>query len=258
MTYILPFSYFLRTRLLKGSVAFHLIFEWAAAAALVVLWGRFGIATSLLWSLASYLAFISLYEIGYMVNDLFMARKEDGGRLRGPQDASPALIYLWIGVRIAVFLAVTVVLGVMAYPRWWSFFVGLCIVFALHNALADKEKKFATFLWLGWFRFMAPVIFVLREDQVMGVAFATALTYVAFRSLSYLDSKDLLAMPGRQRPDFQRFFFLIALAGGLALLSFSQAQAGIGLMVFFALASLVGTLPRRWRRAVHSQDRDPC
>ena len=89
---------------------------------------------------------------------------------------------------------------------------------------------------------MAPVIFVLHADQVMGVAFAVALTYVAFRTLGYMHSKDLLAMPGRQRPDFRRFFFLIALAGGLALLSFPQARAGIGLMVYFALVASAGTL----------------
>lgn len=242
MTYILPFSYFLCTRLLKGSPAFHMIFEWGAAALLAVLWGRFGITESLLWSLASYLAFISLYEIGYMVNDLFMAHKEDGGRLRGPQEASPALIYLWIGARIVVFLAVTVALETWADPRWWSFFAGLSIVFALHNKLTDKEKKVATFLWLSWFRFMAPVIFMLQEDQVMGVAFAAALTYVAFRTFGYMDSKDLLAMPGRQRADFRRFFFLIALAGWLALLSFPQARGGIGLLAYFALTASVGTL----------------
>jgi len=211
MTYIIPFSYFLRTRLLKGSIAFHVIFEWGAAALLAVLWGRFGIVDSLLWSLASYLAFISLYEIGYMYNDLFVARKEVYGRLRGPQDASPALIYIWIAMRIAVFMAVTVALGALADLRWWSFFAGLCIAFALHNRLGDKEKKVASFLWLSWFRFMAPVIFVLHADQVMGVAFAVALTYVAFRTLGYMHSKDLLAMPGRQRPDFRWFFFLIAL-----------------------------------------------
>lgn len=33
MTYILPFSYFLRTRLLKNSPAFHIIFEWGGRGA---------------------------------------------------------------------------------------------------------------------------------------------------------------------------------------------------------------------------------
>lgn len=241
MIYILPFSYFLRTRLLRGSLAFHLIFEWGAAAFLVILWGRYGVTDSLLRSLASYLAFISLYEIGYIINDLIVARKEVGGRRRGPQEASSSIISLWIGARIAVFLIITVVLGVPSDLQWWSFFAALCIVFTLHNYLTDKEKKVATFVWLGWFRFMAPVIFVLNEDQVMGVAFVVALTYVVFRMFGYMDSKSLLVMPGRKRPSFRRFFFLIALVGGLALMSFPQAWAGVSLLAYFALASFAGT-----------------
>ena len=33
--YLLPFTYFFNTRLRDGSVAFHAIFEWLAAAVLV-------------------------------------------------------------------------------------------------------------------------------------------------------------------------------------------------------------------------------
>ncbi len=244
MRYFLPFSYFLQTRLLKNSLTFHLVFEWIAAAVLVVSWGRFGVWQSLFWALASYFAFISIYEIGYMVNDLFAARKEKDGRLRGPQDATNTVISVWIVTRIGVFLALTFMLDNLTDLRWWTFFAALSIIFAVHNRLTDKEKKVATFLWLGWFRFMAPMIFVLQETQIMGIAFAAAITYVAFRNLGYMDSKGFLTMVGRKRPEFQRFFFASALSGVLALLPYPQAHGAINLLLYFALVAAVGTLRR--------------
>src|SRR5690554_3804576 len=117
--YILPFSYFYNTRLRGGSIGFHLIFEWIAAVVLVAMIGATGPASALAVAGLSYLAFISLYEIGYMVNDLVAAKWEEGGRKRGPQQASQYWVALWCCFRIGVFFAVTVYLGFLAAPEWW-------------------------------------------------------------------------------------------------------------------------------------------
>lgn len=240
--YILPFSYFYNTRLRGGSVGFHLIFEWIAAVVLVVTVGAGGEAGALAVAGFSYLAFISLYEIGYMVNDLVAAKWEDGGRKRGPQQASQYWVALWCCCRIAVFFAFTIFLGFLTAPEWWFFFLALCIVFALHNVLQDKELKSATFIWLAWLRFMAPVMFVLDDSQRMGVGFAAGMTYVGFRSLGYLDSKGLLSMAGRQRPEFRLFYFLIPLAGALVLWPYESALGFVILTGYYAVAATFGTL----------------
>jgi len=240
--YLLPFTYFLNTRLRGGSVSFHLIFEWLAAGLLAVSIGGSDVYTSLLLALGSYLAFISLYEIGYLVNDLFAANKEVGGRKRGPQGASIGWIMLWFGVRLLVFLLVTVLMGRLLSPEWWSFFAALMLVFALHNLLEDKEMKSATFQWLAWLRFMAPVVFVVEESLLMGVGLAAAVAYVSFRMFGYLDSKGLLQMPGRKRSSFRVCFFLMPLVGVMVLWPYESARGFVILSCYFALAASLGSL----------------
>lgn len=240
--YLLPFSYFLDTRLRDGNVTFHVIFEWLAAVLIAVTVGAAPPVEALLLAFGSYLAFISLYEIGYLANDLFAAKKEIGGRKRGPQGASPAWVGLWIGARLLVFVGVTIRMGHLYSPEWWSFFLALALVFALHNLLEDKEMKAATFQWLAWLRFMAPVVFVVKEGLLVGLGLAAAVAYVAFRMFGYLDSKGLLRMPGRQRPSFRVFFFLMPLVGVMALWPYESARGFVILSSYFALAAMLGTL----------------
>jgi hypothetical protein len=189
----------------------------------------------------SYLAFISLYEIGYMVNDLFASHKETGGRRRGPQGINNGWIAAWFASRLIAFSLATSLMGKLAAPEWWSFFAALCAVFALHNVLQDREFKAATFLWLAWLRFMAPVMFVVQDSQRMGIGLAVAMAYAAFRLFGYLDSKDLLRMPGRQRPGFRLFFFLMPLAGVLVLWPYEAAQGFLVLIGYYALVAILGT-----------------
>lgn len=250
--YLLPFTYFMHTRLRGGSVSFHLVFEWLAALLLAVTIGVASSAESLLLALGSYLAFISLYEIGYLINDLFAAKKEVGGRKRGPQGSNGLWVSCWFGSRLLVFLAITIFMGRFFSFEWWSFFLALALVFGLHNALQDREMKTATFQWLGWFRFMAPVMFVIAEDQIPGVGLAAAVAYVAFRMFGYMDSKGLLIMSGRQRPEFRLFFFLMPLVGVLAMWPYEAAKGFIILSSYFSIAAAAGTLPSLMARRRHA------
>lgn len=253
IVYLLPFAYFYDTRLRTGSVAFHVIFEWLAAVVLVLVLGSVGPAQALLAAGLSYLAFISLYEIGYLANDLFASRKEAGGRQRGPQGASGAWVAAWFVARLAAFMLATIFMGKLAALEWWSFFAALSVVFALHNGLTDRELKAATFLWLAWFRFMAPVMFVVQDSQHLGIGLAAAMAYASFRLFGYLDSKGLLHMPGRQRPGFRLFFFLMPLAGALALWPYDGARGFLVLTGYYALAAVLGTTPGAVRQ--RSQNR---
>ena len=239
--YLLPFAYFYDTRLRTASVAFHVVFEWLAAVVLALAVGAASPAQALTAAGLSYLAFISLYEIGYLVNDLFASRNEDGGRLRGPQDAGGVWVAAWFVARLVVFMLATVLMGKLAGLEWWSYFAALCVVFALHNGLTDREFKAATFIWLAWFRFMAPVMFVVEDTQRLGVGLAAAMAYSSFRLFGYLDSKGLLQMPSRQMPGFRLFFFLMPLAGVLALWPYEDARGFMVLIGYYALAAAMGT-----------------
>ncbi len=242
VVYLIPFTYFFDTRLRAGNVAFHAVFEWLAAVVMVCLLGTGTPTQSLLVALLAYLAFICLYEIGYIVNDLFASAKEEGGRKRGPQGAGWGWVAPWFVLRLMGFVATTHFAGQTLEPAWWSFFGALCLVFALHNVLVDRELKAATFLWLAWFRFMAPIMFAVQPDQRLGIAFAAAMGYSAVRLFGYLDSKGLLQMPGRQSTEFRVIFFSMPLVGALALWPHHGARGFILFASYLALSASLGAL----------------
>lgn len=253
LLYLLPFSYFWSTRLKQGSIGFHVLFEWLAAAMLVVALADGSPWQPLSVSLLSYLAFISLYEIGYIANDLIMAPREQGGRTRGPQGASVFWLALWVVVRLSVFAAITLALGQIGDLQWWGFFVALGIAFGFHNGLTDRELKAGTFLWLSWFRFMAPVVLAVPVDQLLGIGLTCALSYSAFRQFGYLDSKGLLQMPGRKRPRFRWAFFMWPLLGALAVGTLPGTKGLVLLTTYFAVVASFGVLATQlkhsaWRR----------
>lgn len=252
---LFPFAYFYTTRLSKGALAFHALFEWLAAAWLVAMVGASSIAQDCLMMVFAYVAFISVYELGYMANDLRAAGQESDGRRRGPKGASTPWVMSWVLARIAAFFAVTAVLDQWRQPGWWLFFLVLAAVFTLHNWLDDRDLKTSTFAWLAWFRFMAPVIFVVQDSQRMGIGLAAAMGYVAFRQLGYLDSKGLLKMPGRKEPAFRRFFFLMPLFGITALWPYSEAQGYALLTAYWAVVALLGTLRSIARKPQQGESR---
>ena len=245
--YLVPFTYFWSTRLRHGSVGFHATFEWLAAALLVLSLANGDPFNALLTALLSYSAFISIYEMGYLANDLIVAPKEEGGRQRGPQDASMAWVVSWMAVRLFVFGIVTIALGHLLSVQWWTFFVALAALFTFHNVIADKELKAGTFLWLSWFRFMAPIMFAVPSTYLLGIGMACAMSYSAFRQFAYLDSKGLLVMPGRKRPAFRWAFFMWPLLPAAALASYPEAKGLVILFVFYAMAATVGVWVQRYR-----------
>ncbi len=193
----------------------------------------------------TYTAFISIYELGYMANDLHAAKNESDGRRRGPQAAARLWVAAWVLFRALTFVVVTFVLGQLLQVAWWMFFIALAGVFFVHNCLDDREMKTGTFAWLAWFRFMAPIVFIVEDSQRMGIGLAAAMGYVAFRQLGYMDSKGLINMPGRQRHVFRRFFFLMPLGGGVALLPYAEARGYVLLTLYWAIVAVIGTLLAR-------------
>lgn len=246
--YLLPFSYFARTRLLQGSAVFHISFEWGAAILLAGLFGVDGLNS--VWTAGFvYLAFISIYEIGYLGNDLIATRFETEPRVRGPQEATWWWLVPWIGSRLATFAGVTVYLGwAAASPNWWLFFASLCIVFTLHNLFRDNSLKSVTFIWLAWFRFVAPVFFILVPSQRMGIIFGGGLLYAMFRLFGYLDSKGVLNLPKRKDIRFRAAFFTLPGSAVVATIGLPEAVGFQALVVYFVTVAMVALLVKRSTR----------
>ncbi len=237
---LFPTSYFYRTRLSGSSVAFHVVFEWGAALLLVLVFPAGAIPDALLGALLAYLAFISIYELGYLMNDYYAFSREDNGRDRRIVALQPFTIAWMVVSRLLVFTAISLAWPSAGNLAWWCFFSALGVVFCLHNLLPDPQLKILTFAWLSWLRFMAPVIFVVQGDQLMGISFGAAAGYVGFRALAYLDSKDMLNMPGRKSTRFRGAYFLSLTAGILVLWPYPDARGFLVLAAYYAVASLAG------------------
>lgn len=238
---LVPFHYSWVTRLRDG-LAFHALFEWVPAVVLVVALNGDHRAGALRTAVLAYLAFVCVYEIGYLTNDLIIAPREADGRLRGPQGAPRAWIAAWMLARVAVFVLATALAGQLPDARWWLYFVVLAVIFAGHNFLHDKELKAGTFLWLSWLRFMAPVAFAVPSVYLLGIGFGCAMTYSAFREIAYLDGKGMLKMPGRKRLRFRWLFFMWPLLPAAVLHGAPAALGFVVLACYYAVLASLGTI----------------
>lgn len=240
LPFLIPAYYFYRTRLSTSSIAFHVVFEWGAALVLILAFPAGAVGDALFGGLLAYLAFISVYELGYLMNDYYAFSRESDGRDRRVTGLQSPWITRMVAARLLVFTVIAVAWPGAGTLAWWSFFAALCSVFCLHNLLLDRELKMLTFTWLSWLRFMAPVIFVVQDDQLMGIGFGAAVGYVGFRSLAYLDSKDMLKMPGRKSAKFRGAYFLSLIAGILILWPYPDARGFVVLAAYYAAASVAG------------------
>lgn len=195
---LIPFGYLAVTRLGRGRDWAYLVASgWVPAAWIAQRWG--GGAAEFV---PGYLAFIAVYEIGYLVNDAYDAPRDPRGRRRIDWPLAAGWIAGFVGLRLAVWAGIGVATGWIAQPLWLGLFAALGVVFALHNLVPVGALRIATFAQLATLRFIAPIAGGLALGQV-GMTLALALvTYTHFRLLAYLDGKGVLVLPARARPDF--------------------------------------------------------
>lgn len=206
----LPFFYFLITRLknLKNFI-FHSYFEWIPAVGLLFLLEDTGLVASLKEFLFGYLAFISIYEIGYLTNDQLSEKSESNPRKRLDNNLSRINLLVLILVRVGVFIGVTIYLGFDSSIIWWSFYLLLGLSFFLHNLITNNDYRLITFLNLSVFRFFAPIFIFLSLENFQLLFPVILVCYSFFRTLIYMDNKDLLSVKSRKSPLFNLSFFVI-------------------------------------------------
>lgn len=220
LRFLLPYTYFYGSRVkqLKYNV-YYLVIDWAVPYALLAYFTGFDWLLALKQFILAYLAFISIYEIGYLGNDVYSVRKEAKPRRRVKDfDPSDAVVLTWVLARLLAFGIISWYLQVWRNPLWVAFYAVLAVFFYLHNALEDKELKVMTFVNLAFVRYLAPVFIFLAPAQLMLIAAPVFLNYIFYRTLMYMDSKDLLHMPSRRAPAYKVNYYLLAL-GVSALLS---------------------------------------
>src|SRR5690606_27674814 len=142
-------------------------------------------------------------------------------------------------------VSVTLLLGwALGSPNWWLFFAALCIVFTLHNLFRDKALKSVTFIWLAWFRFVAPVFFILESSQRMGIIFGGGLLYASFRLFGYLDSKGVLDLAQRRDIRFRAAFFTLPASAAIATIGYPEAVGFQVLVAYFTTIASAAILAK--------------
>jgi hypothetical protein len=235
--FLLPYTYFYGSRVkqLKYNL-YYLIIDWAVPFTLLVYFSGFDWQRSLWQFVLAYLAFISVYEIGYLGNDVYSVRKEAKPRRRVQGfDPSDATVAVWIGVRLLAFTAISWYLQVLTNPLWLGFYAALALFFYLHNALKDKELKVMTFVNLAFARYLAPVFIFLTPTQLMLIAAPVFLNYVFYRTLMYMDSKDLLHMPSRRAPAYKVNYYLLALGVSIILSLMGNSWVPVAITGYYLL-----------------------
>ena len=229
----LPFFYFQQTRLNnKKALFFHGVYEWIPVIILSLysspMYGTVG------GLLLYYLAFISVYELGYLLNDQ-LAHGEENARKR--TDRLPkSRIALFVVIRLIVFLSITFFQGHMSAPLWWAWYSILILQFALHNFVKFPSLNVITFSTLAFIRFFSPIIVLIPPSLIVTLALPVFLNYVLFRLFIYMDSKEMLKNFDRHTNGYRIGYYLV-LFGLSALISFilnSWMPLAFNLYFFFA------------------------
>lgn len=196
---LLPFLYafFSRMKGLRG-FAFNAMTAWVPGILLVALhadsldaWGaavRYGLG---------YLAFISIYELGYLANDTWGLQKDETPRRRIAVDFSMLFVLLFVAGRLGLAFGLAVYLGVWGTSWFFGLLVATFLVIGLHNLVSVQSVKFETFIQMSAIRFSFPVL--LASEAASAVV--TVLVGLAFfalpRLFTYQYSKGRLNLPER-------------------------------------------------------------
>lgn len=210
-----PFFYFQQTRLNNWkALVFHGVYEWIP----VMIFALYSLPEygTVLGLLLYYLAFISIYEIGYLANDQ-LAHGENEGRKRIDR-LSKDRIALFVIIRLMIFLLITYFQLQMHSTLWWGWYLVLALQFTLHNVATLPSLKAITFSSLAFIRFLSPVIVLVSSSLIITLLLPVFINYVLFRLFIYLDSKGMLGKFERRLNEYRIGYYLM-LFGFSAILS---------------------------------------
>jgi hypothetical protein len=234
---LIPFLYMVATRLGGGrDYGYLVVSSWLPGIWILHRMGGHGLAEAALMFAAGYASFISIYEIGYLVNDGWDARKSADGRRRAVFPFTPGYVATFVAVRLGVWAALGTLFGWIGDPVWLGAFAALALAFAEHNLIRGAGFRSASFFQLACLRFMIPVVGETPHDKLLLLLVIAILFYTYYRFIGYLDGKGQLDMPERRL----RSFGLVQMAMLAPLIGYLAFALGepllIELLGFFLLS----------------------
>lgn len=226
-TALIPIVYTFITRLNTAREFLYVVAtQWIPGVWLVSRLGHFDLPTAAGLYAIGYLAFMCAYEIGYLANDTWDASRRPDGRQRFPYAASPAFAVAFVSLRVAVWFGISMAFGHLSDQNYLLLYAVLVVVLSLHNIMVQNYLRTATFMQLALIRYSAPIMFSVDWNYFLLIIFICTIFYLNLRMLAYLDSKNLLSMPGRKSASFG-IFQTILLAPLVLLVSVVTGEAVI-------------------------------
>ncbi len=151
---------------------------------------------------AGYAAFISVYEIGYIINDTWGLRHDSTPRRRIEIDYQKPFYFLFALIRLLAVVGIAICLDSLVTPGYWGILGLLAAAILVHNALSREEFKMTSFFQLSVMRFAVPILLAGTSQSEPTVLAVGALLFSFPRLLTYQDGKGRLFIPERKRPSF--------------------------------------------------------
>lgn len=188
----IPVFYFFNTRFINNSNFFLQYLLEIGSPLLIFLFFFNSLSFEIvILFLYHYLAFVSLYEIGYFINDTIAVNYENKPNKRLKGFNSKFFLLFFILIRLVLFIFITFHLNYEYNSLWLIFYLFLLIVFSFHNFIKKIHYKFITFQMLAFLRFIAPFFIILDYYYLFLIGNLVALTYVPYRTLGYIKKKKL-------------------------------------------------------------------
>lgn len=242
---LLPFGYYAVTRLPRvWDLVFLIATSWIPATWLLYRLSDLSLMQSGFAFLFGYLAFLGVYEVGYLANDGWDTRRGERSRKRIPFDFGLPYVALFLIAHLGAWAAIGWASGWIDQLFWLAGYAVLVVAFAQHNLIRQPWLRITSFFTLATLRFVLPILGAIPTDAGLVVLVAAVIFYTYYRWLSYADSKDLMNMPERRSPAFGALHYLmlapLALFIALVAGEWVLAELAAYFLVLFALWFAVG------------------
>lgn len=231
---LVPFGYFAVTRVTSlRDFAYLVATSWLPAIWLLFRLSGLDMIQSVLTFVIGYMAFISIYELGYLVNDAWDSKRSGEGRPRKGFHLGSAYVLAFVILRIGLWAAIGVLTGWMSSLQWLAGFAVLVVAIAQHNLVGRKEFRLASFYELAVLRFTLPVLAALPAAALAPVLLVALIPYSFPRFLAYMESKDILRLEKRREARFGLLLHLSFLPLMLLFAYLLDRQVLVELQLYF-------------------------
>ncbi len=132
--------------------------------------GGHGLGEAALYFAAGYLCFVSVYEIGYFVNDAWDAPRTEGGRARIRFAYGRVYVVSFVVLRIGIWAGLGTLFGWIGDLVWLAAFAALVVAFAEHNLIRPAAFRSASFFQLACLRFTVAIGSLHEEPKLDSIS----------------------------------------------------------------------------------------